>query len=181
MHGPTVQLRKNTILHVSTCTVQLREITILYGPTVQLRDNAMLYGPTVQFRDNAILYAPTVQLRDNAILYGRTVQLRDNAILYSTSTTVQLREWFYTVLYYSTAQRQCDFYGSTAHSDSDFIQYYIQYSSETMRFCTVLQYTSETMSILYSTTVQLRDNVVQFYISAHAYATDCTVHTPELQ
>ena len=40
-------------------------------------------------------------------LYSTSVQLRDNAI----------------------------FYGSTVHSDSDFIQYYKQYSSETMRFC----------------------------------------------
>ena len=75
--------------------------------------------------------------------------------LYSTS--VQLRD-------------NAIFYGSTVHSDSDFIQCYIQYSSETMRFCTALQY---------STTVQLRDNV-HFYSIAHAYATDCTVHTPEL-
>ena len=40
-------------------------------------------------------------------LYSTSVQLRDNAI----------------------------FYGSTVHSDSDFIQYYKQCSSETMQFC----------------------------------------------
>ena len=28
LHGPTVQLRKNTIVHGSACDVQLREITI---------------------------------------------------------------------------------------------------------------------------------------------------------
>ena len=41
-----------------------------------------------------------------------------------------------------------------------------------MRFCTVVQYTSETMSILYCTTVQIRANV-QLYSLANAYATDC--------
>ena len=70
-----------------------------------------------------------IHAKGNTIGYGPTVQLRHNVIWYSTVTT-------------RTGQRSI-LYGTTEEQleTMQFVQYYstfIKYSSEAMRFCTVL-------------------------------------------
>ena len=126
---------------------------------------------------NTILFGHqySVQLRDNAILYGTTVQLRDNAIWYSTGTTAQFRERFCTVLQTSLEKmRFVQYYIYTVQFRSNAIlyKYYMcssysdfihQYISTAQRQCDLVQYryySTVQRAILYSTTVQLRDNVI---------------------
>ena len=119
-----------------------------YIYTVQFRSNAILYKYYMcssnsdfihQYISTAQRQCDLVQNRyystvQRAILYSTTVQLRDNAFLYGSTC--------------STAKRQCV-----------FVWFYMQYSSETMRFCMVLH------------AVQLRDNVILSNTTVIQYST----------